>query len=87
MSMNAEKIIALMKGELKQTEELLETLEGKEEFAKLKLQTEGKLITLKQLLEVIEDKDLSVDELVAGATKRSEKTGNGKEEVLEYVKE
>lgn len=53
MDMKKEQIIELMEGELKCTEELLKQLEGQEEFRNLKLQTEGKFITLKQLLEVI----------------------------------
>ena len=52
--MSTDFIVSLIKGELKCTEDLLDKLNGQKEFNDLRLQTEGKYIALKQLLEVIE---------------------------------
>ena len=53
MAMSTEQIIELMEEELKHTKEALERLEGQKDLHNLTLQTQGKYIILKQLLEVI----------------------------------
>lgn len=53
MAMSTEQIIELMEGELKRVEERMEHLNGQKELDRLRLQTEGQYVILKQLLEVI----------------------------------